>query len=106
MSLAEKMVAGGVVNRGLNFIGQKVLRGLTDSPDALTNAAIDRLRSPDGIVLEPRANSFARGVSGLGSGLQGADRLCSAHHSQLTHSSSRQRTRTISSAEAYGPTSP
>jgi len=73
MSLQETMALKPSPMGVVDYAGQRLFKGLTNS-DALTNAALDRYRSPDAISLPSRPGLFAKTGSAVGSGLQATGR--------------------------------
>lgn len=69
MSLQETLALKPSPMGVIDYAGQRLFKGLTDS-DALTNAALDRYRSPDTVSLPSRPGLFAKAGSALGGGLQ------------------------------------
>lgn len=73
VSLQESMGFnhGNPISGVYNFATQRLLRNLTDS-DAITDAAMDRYRNPDGITLTPRSGAIPKIGSAVGQGVQAA----------------------------------
>jgi hypothetical protein len=69
-SLAERVAltgGKGIVGGIKDFAVQRLLKGITN-PDALTNAAIDRMRNPESIQLLPRPGMLPKAASIAGQG--------------------------------------
>lgn len=76
LSLQESLAAGKIANpihAAVNWAGQNVLKSLTDS-DALANAGMDALRSPDALTggLTPRPGILPMIGNQVGNAMQGA----------------------------------
>lgn len=65
MSLQESIAVRPSIRGAADFLGQRLLKNLTNS-DAITNAALDRFASPSEPILIPRSNIFAEGANTLG----------------------------------------
>lgn len=78
MSLQESLGFNhNPISGAYNFATQRVLRSLTDS-DAVTNAALDRYRNPNGISLAPRPGPVPQAGAAVGNLMQGVGKGLSA----------------------------